>query len=78
MRSACIHVVVDAAVTAGVGACHDALLVKPTPAVHTEGEVERPPLGSWPLTYQLVCVCAVLVIALLWWMSSAFDPRRSA
>ena len=64
--------------TAGVGACHDALLVKPTPAVQSEREVERPPLGSWSLTYLLVCVCAVLVIALLWWMSSAFDPRRSA
>ena len=78
MRRARIDVVVDAAVTAGLGTCHDARLVKHTPAVHSEGEVERPPLGSWPMTYLLVCVCAVLVIALLWWMSSAFDPRRAA
>lgn len=64
--------------TAAVGACHDAHFVKPTPAVKSDREVERPPLGSWPKTYVLVCVCAVLVIALLWWMSSAFDPGRSA
>lgn len=64
--------------TAGVGACHDARLVKPLPSVHSEGQVERPPLGSWSMTYLLVCVCAVLVIALLWWMSSAFEPGRAA
>lgn len=35
---------------------------------------ERPPLGSWPLTYALVIVLALLVIALLWWLTVAYDP----
>jgi len=50
----------------------------PTRETQSEAHPERPPLGSWPKTYALVCACAVLVIALLWWMTSAFDPRRSA
>ncbi len=64
--------------TAGVGACHDAQPVNHPPATPTEGEAERPPLGSWPKTYALVCACAVLVIALLWWLSAAFEPGRVA
>jgi hypothetical protein len=35
----------------------------------------RPPLGSWARLYALVCVLAVLVMAILWWFSSSFNVR---
>ncbi len=41
-------------------------------------ESDRPPLGSWPRTYALVCVSAVLVIAALWWLTAALDHGRIA
>jgi hypothetical protein len=37
---------------------------------------ERPPFGSWPRTYLLVCAVAVAVIAVLWWLTAAFDKGR--
>ena len=37
------------------------------------GSAERPPLGSWRLTYVIVCVCATVTIALLWWLTASFD-----
>lgn len=64
--------------TAGVGACHDAQPVNHPLATQSEGDAERPPLGSWPMTYALVCVSALLVIALLWWLSVAYEPGRVA
>ena len=35
-----------------------------------------PPFGSWPRTYLLVCAIAALVIALLYWLTAAFDRGR--
>ena len=35
----------------------------------------RPPLGSWPRTYLLVCVLAIAVMAVLFWFSSHFNVR---
>lgn len=37
---------------------------------------DRPPLGSWPRIYTLCCVLAVLVMALLYWFSQAFNVRN--
>ena len=34
---------------------------------------EEPPLGSWPKTYALACAAAVATIALLYWLTAAFD-----
>ena len=34
---------------------------------------ERPPLGSWAKTYALVCVLAVVMIAVLYWFTAAFQ-----
>ncbi len=31
------------------------------------------PLGSWPRTYLLVCIAAVVTIALLSWLTATFD-----
>ncbi|MEQ1634308.1 MAG: hypothetical protein ABL997_18145 [Planctomycetota bacterium] len=39
---------------------------------------DRPPLGSWNRTYAAVCVCAVLVIVVLWWITAALDHGRIA
>jgi hypothetical protein len=40
---------------------------------------EAPPLGSWPRTYATVAVLAVLVMALLWWLTARFNvPLGSA
>jgi hypothetical protein len=36
---------------------------------------ERPPLGSWPRVYALVCVLAVVVMLLLWWFTAHFNLR---
>lgn len=38
----------------------------------------RPPLGGWPRLYAVVCVCAVLVMLVLWWFSSHFNVRMEA
>lgn len=44
-----------------------------------DGSPERPsrtaPVGSWPLTYALVCVLAVLVMAVLYWFAAHFNVR---
>ena len=34
---------------------------------------ERAPLGSWTRVYTLCCVLAVLVMALLYWFSRAYN-----
>ena len=36
-------------------------------------EVARPPLGSWPRFYVLVCGVAVLYIVLLYWFTQAWN-----
>ena len=34
---------------------------------------DDPPLGSWPKTYALACAAAMATIALLYWLTAAFD-----
>lgn len=36
------------------------------------------PLGGWPRLYVVVCVCAVLVMLVLWWFSSHFNIAMEA
>lgn len=39
----------------------------------TTDEPDPPPLHSWPRTYALVCIAATITIALLYWLTAAFD-----
>ncbi len=39
----------------------------------TNDPLDPPPLGSWPRTYALVCIAATVTIALLYWLTAAFD-----
>lgn len=34
---------------------------------------DRAPFGSWPRTYVIVCIAASGTIALLYWLTAAFD-----
>lgn len=34
-----------------------------------------PPLGSWAATYAIVCLLAVCMMALLWWLTAAYQIR---
>ncbi|MSR39222.1 MAG: hypothetical protein EXS02_10350 [Planctomycetes bacterium] len=43
-----------------------------------EPKNESPPFGSWPRTYLLVCVTAVVIIALLLLLTIAFNKGRIA
>jgi len=38
--------------------------------------VPPPPLGSWARTYALVCVLAVVVMALLYWFTAHYQIRQ--
>ncbi len=35
--------------------------------------MSKPPLGSWPRFYTLVCVVASAYIALLYWFTATFN-----
>lgn len=43
------------------------------PAQPDPRSTDLPPLGSWAKTYALVCFAAVATIALLYWLTAAFD-----
>ena len=38
----------------------------------------RPPLGSWPRLYALVCAAALLVMAILWWFTAHYNVRMGS
>lgn len=39
---------------------------------------EVPPFGSWPRTYAMVCISAIAVILVLWWVTATYDQGRPA
>ncbi len=38
-----------------------------------EKSAGRPPLGSWARLYLLVCISAILMMALLYWLTASFN-----
>lgn len=49
-----------------------------TSMTQTPNSADRPPLGSWTLTYALVALAAMLVMAVLWWFTAAFNVEPVA
>jgi hypothetical protein len=49
-------------------------MLDPAPPTDTT----RPPFGSWPRVYALVCVLAVGVMLLLWWFTAHFNLHMSS